>query len=252
LKVFITGASSGIGAALAADYARQGAVLGLCARRVGPMRELLAQLGGEGACYTVDVTEASSLQSAARDFVERFGIPDIVIANAGVSVGTASGLPEDLATFRRVMDTNVFGTAATFQPFIAPMRERASGTLAGISSVAGFRGLPGAAAYSASKSAVISYLESLRAELYGSGVSVVTVCPGYVHTPMTAVNRYRMPFIIGADDAARRIARAIARKRRLAVVPWQMALASSILRILPGWLYDRVFARAPRKTRGLL
>ena len=216
------------------------------------MRELLAELGGGGECYMVDVTEASSLQNAARDFVERFGIPDIVIANSGVSVGTASGLPEDLATFRRVMDTNVFGMAATFQPFIAPMRARASGTLAGISSVAGFRGLPGAAAYSASKSAVISYLESLRAELYGSGVSVVTICPGYVHTPMTAVNRYRMPFIISADDAARRIARAIAQKRRLAVVPWQMALASSILRILPGWLYDRVFARAPRKRRGPL
>lgn len=216
------------------------------------MQKLLAGLGGGGASYTVDVTEASSLQSAARDFVERFGVPDIVIANAGVSMGTASALSEDLAAFRRVMDTNVFGMAATFQPFVALMRERASGILAGVSSVAGFRGLPGSSAYSASKAAAIAYLESLRVELYGSGVSVVTICPGYVSTPMTAVNRYRMPFIIGADDAAERIAHAIAQKRRLAVVPWQMALASRVLRILPAWLYDRVFARAPRKTRGPL
>jgi NAD(P)-dependent dehydrogenase (short-subunit alcohol dehydrogenase family) len=214
------------------------------------MRKLLAGLGGRGAPYTVDVTEASSLQNAARDFVERFGVPDIVIANAGVSMGTASALSEDLATFRRVMDTNVFGMAATFQPFVALMRERASGILAGVSSVAGFRGLPGSSAYSASKAAAIAYLESLRVELYGSGVSVVTICPGYVSTPMTAVNRYRMPFIIGADDAAERIAHAIAQKRRLAVVPWQMALASRVLRILPAWLYDRVFAHAPRKARG--
>jgi hypothetical protein len=252
LKVFITGASSGIGAALAAHYAARGSILGLCARRVEPMRELLARQRCGGACYTVDVTESRSMQNAARDFVERFGAPDIVIANAGISVGTSSGLPEDLATFRRVMDTNVFGMAATFQPFIDPMRKGAGGTLVGISSVAGFRGLPGAAAYSASKSAAITYLESLRVELYGSGISVVTICPGYVRSPMTAVNRYRMPFIISAEEAARRIARAVAQERRMAVIPWQMALASHVLRVLPGWLYDRVFARAPRKARSLL
>ena len=131
------------------------------------------------------------------------------------------------------------------------MRERASGTLVGIASVAGVRGLPGAGAYSASKSAAIAYLESLRVELHGSGVVVVTICPGYIRTPMTAVNRYRMPFIIDAGDAARRIARAIARKRRFAIIPWQMALVAFVLRRLPRWLYDRLFARAPRKPRGL-
>lgn len=249
MKVFITGASSGIGAALAAYYARQGAILGLCARRLGPIQALLAELGCGGECYRVDVTEAGSLQIAARDFLEHLGIPDIVVANAGVSVGTSTELPEDLPSFRKVMDTNVFGMAATFQPFLASLRQRGSGTLAGIASVAGFRGLPGAGAYSASKSAAIAYLESLRTELYGSGISVVTVCPGYVRTPMTAANRYRMPFILGADEAARRIARAIAGRKRLAVIPWQMALVSFVLRILPGWLYDRLFAHAPRKTR---
>jgi short-subunit dehydrogenase len=250
-RVFITGASSGIGEALAVYYARRGAFLGLCARRMGPMQQLAATLGGRSACYRVDVTEPESVQAAARDFIGRFGAPDIVIASAGVSVGTLSESLADIAAFRQVMDTNVLGMAATFQPFIAPLRARGSGTLAGIASVAGFRGMPGSGAYSASKSAAITYLESLRVELRASGVAVVTICPGYIRTPMTAVNTYRMPFIIGASDAAERIARAIAGKRRLAVIPWQMAVASLFLRALPAWLYDRLFARAPRKSRNL-
>jgi short-subunit dehydrogenase len=251
LKVFITGASSGIGAALAARYAREGALLGLCARRLETLQAYFAGLGCPGACYRADVTDAASLQAAARDFLRRFGPPDIVIANAGVSVGTSSEDAQDLAVFRKIMDTNVFGVAATFQPFISPMRERASGTLVGIASVAGFRGLPGGGAYSASKAAAIIYLESLRAELHGSGVAVVTICPGYIRTQMTAVNRYRMPFIIGVEDAAGRIARAIARRSRFAVIPWPMALAAFALRRMPRWLFDRVFSRAPRKPRGL-
>ena len=250
-KVFITGASSGIGAALAAHYARDGAVLGLCARRLAATQALLSSLGSDGTCYQADVTDARALQTAAADFTERFGVPDIVIANAGIGAGTLTEKPEDLAVFRRIMDTNVLGMVTTFQPFVAPMRERGSGTLVGIASVAGFRGLPGGGAYSASKSAAITYLESLRVELHGSGVSVVTICPGYIHTPMTAGNRYPMPFLIDADDAARRIARVIASRRRFAVIPWRMALVSVVLRWVPRWLYDRLFAQAPRKARGL-
>jgi NAD(P)-dependent dehydrogenase (short-subunit alcohol dehydrogenase family) len=250
-KVFITGASSGIGAALAAHYSRQGAVLGLCARRLAPTQALLSALRADGACYQADVTEAPALQAAAADFVRRFDVPDIVIANAGVGAGTLTENPEDLPVFRRIMDTNVLGVVVTFQPFVEPMRARRSGTLVGIASVAGFRGLPGGGAYSASKAAAITYLESLRVELHGSGVSVVTICPGYIRTPMTQANRYRMPFLIDADDAARRMARVIAAKRRLAVIPWQMALVSLALRRLPRWLFDRLFARAPRKARGL-
>jgi short-subunit dehydrogenase len=251
LKVFITGASSGIGAALAAHYARRGAVLGLCARRIEELRALAAALGTECACYRADVTVPSEMQAAAGDFLSRFGPPDIVIANAGVSSGTLGARAEDLVTFARVMQINVFGLAASFQPFVAPMRERGAGILAGIASVAGFRGLPGSGAYSASKAAAISYLESLRVELHGSGVAVVTICPGYIATPMTAQNPYRMPFLLQADEAAPRIARAIERKRRLAVIPWQMAAVAFVLRRLPRWLYDRLFARAPRKPRNL-
>jgi hypothetical protein len=250
-KVFITGASSGIGAALAAYYAREGAVLGLGARRLAATQAFLESLGAAGACYRVDVTDAQTLQAAASDFTRRFGVPDIVIANAGVGAGTLTEKPEDLAVFRTIMDTNVLGMAVTFQPFVEPMRARASGTLVGIASVAGFRGLPGGGAYSASKAAAITYLESLRVELHGSGVSVVTICPGYIRTPMTAANRYRMPFLIDADDAARRMARVIAAKRRFAVIPWQMAIVAFVLRRLPRWLYDRLAAGAPRKARGL-
>jgi short-subunit dehydrogenase len=174
-----------------------------------------------------------------------------VIANAGISIGTAAEALEDVAKLRQVLDVNVVGMAATLAAFAPAMRKAGRGTLAGIASVAGFRGLAGASAYSASKSAAITWLESLRAELHGSGVSVVCVCPGYIDTPMTRVNRYRMPFLIPADEGARKIAGAIAAKRRLAVIPWQMAAVSVLLRLLPGWLYDRLASRAPRKPKDL-
>ena len=149
-----------------------------------------------------------------------------MIANAGIASGTSGEDLRDVAKLRKMLDVNVAGLAATLAAFAPAMREAGRGTLAGIASVAGFRGLAGNGAYCASKSAAITWMESLRAELYGSGVSVVCVCPGYIDTPMTRVNRFRMPFLLSADEAARRIARAIAARRRLAVIPWQMALVS--------------------------
>ena len=189
------------------------------------------------------------MASTAQDFIRRFGVPDLVIANAGISSGTSGADIGDVSKLRRVLEVNVAGLAATLAAFAPAMRDAGRGTLAGIASVGGFRGLAGNGAYCASKSAAITWLESLRAELYGSGVSVVCVCPGYIDTPMTRVNRWPMPFLISADDAARRIARAIEGKRRLAVIPWQMALVSIALRAMPGWLYDRIASRAPRKPR---
>jgi short-subunit dehydrogenase len=206
-------------------------------------------LPGEVRSYQIDVADEAAVAAAAQDFLARFGAPDLVIANAGVSVGTRGDELADVAKLRRVLEVNVTGLAATLAAFAPAMREAGRGTLAGIASVAGFRGLPGAGAYSASKSAAITWLESLRAELHGSGVSVVCVCPGYINTPMTQVNRYRMPFLLSADESARRIARAIAARRRLAVIPWQMAAVSLLLRAMPGWIYDRLAARAPRKPR---
>jgi short-subunit dehydrogenase len=129
------------------------------------------------------------------------------------------------------------------------MKDAGGGTLVGIASVAGFRGIPGASAYSASKAAAIRYCESLRVELREAGVSVVTICPGYIRTPMTDVNKFRMPFLIGADDAAARFARAIDRRTSFTVIPWNMGIAARVLRLLPNWLYDRLFTRMPRKPR---
>jgi hypothetical protein len=173
----------------------------------------------------------------------------VVIANAGVSAGTLTAKPQDNPVFEEILAINVTGMMLSFQPFVEPMKARKQGTLAGIASIAGFRGLPGAAAYSASKAAAISYLESLRVELAGSGVSVVTICPGYIATPLTGGNPYRMPFLMNADVAARKIADAIARRKRFYVLPWQMAVVGWFMRRLPRSLYDSLFSRAPHKPR---
>lgn len=197
--------------------------------------------------YAHDITDRAALRAATEDFLHRFGTPDLVIANAGISTGTDGGRDGDMEVLSRVLATNVTGLAATLQPFVVPMRTAKRGRLVGIASVAGFRGLPGSGAYSASKAAAIAWLEALRVELHGSGVSVVTICPGYIDTPMTRVNNYTMPFLMSAEDGARRIARAINSGRSLVIVPWQMRLVFSVLRLLPPWLHDAIFSRAPRK-----
>lgn len=249
LRVIITGASTGIGRALAQEYAARGATLGLMARREELLAQMASSLPVRSYTYAVDVRDARSLALASQDFVTRVGWPDIVIANAGVSAGTLTGDPADNEVFEDVMATNVIGMMQTFQPFVEAMRRERRGILVGIASVSGFRGLPGASAYCASKAAAISYLESLRVELHGSAVSVVTICPGYIATPMTAKNPYRMPFLMDAKVAARKMANAIDRRKRFYVLPWQMAIVGWVLRRLPRWLYDVLFARAPRKPR---
>jgi len=211
LRVVISGASSGLGLALARHYLMSGALVGVIARRDELLRVLAVEFPGQVYCYVLDVRDAAGLQLAAANFIAQVGVPDVVIANAGVSVGTLTEYAEDMDAFRQVMDINVLGMVQTFQPFVAAMRDVRRGTLVGIASVAGIRGLPGAGAYSASKAAAISYLESLRVELHGSGVKVVTICPGYIKTAMTVVNPYRMPFILDAGDAAGRMVRSIER-----------------------------------------
>lgn len=251
LRVFVTGASSGLGAALARRYAARGAVLGLAARRGHLLEALAASLPGRHHAFALDVSDADALSHAASDFIERCGVPDIVIANAGISVGTLADERDDLPAFRRVFETNVLGMVHTFHPFIEAMRRTGRGRLVGITSVAGIRGLPGAAAYSASKAAADACLESLRVELSGSGVKVVTVAPGWIDTPMTEANPYPMPFLLPADEAARRIARAIDSGKSYAVVPWQMALVAGVLRRLPNPVFDALASRAAgRKPRG--
>lgn len=253
MRVFITGASSGIGEALAVYYAQKGAELGLSARRADRLAQLNQRLGGNHAIYPLDVANASDLAAAAADFIVRVGVPDIVIANAGISAGTLTECTEDIEVIRRIFDTNVFGMAATFAPFISAMKNSpGKRRLVGIASVAGIRGLPGAEAYSASKAATITYLESLRVEMKPYGIKVVTIVPGYIATPMTAANPYRMPFLLEAPEAACRFARVIERGCSYRVIPWQMGVVAKILRLLPNCLYDRLFVRAPRKPRELI
>ena len=247
-KVFITGASSGLGAALARHYGAQGARLGLLGRRLEGLQHAAAGL--DARLYQADVRDAPAMQVAATAFLQEIGTPDIVIAAAGISVGTLTEEAADTPIFRAVMDANVLGLVHTFQPFIAAMQTN-GGVLCGISSVAGVRGLPGGGAYSASKAAATVYLEALRLELKARGVAVVTVAPGYIDTPMTQVNPYAMPFKMTATAAAANVARCIAQRRAYTVIPWQMAWVARLLKWLPIPVYDALFEKAPRKPRGL-
>jgi short-subunit dehydrogenase len=250
--VFITGASSGIGQALAWRYHQAGWRLALAARRTGEI-EAWARAQGLPAdryvVYGADVAQTESIVAAGQACIASQGVPDAVIANAGISVGVDTAVREDIEVIARTFATNNIGLAATFHPFIDAMVRRGSGALVGIGSVAGIRGLPGHGAYCASKAAVIGYCESLRGELRASGVKVVTICPGYIDTPLTKENRYSMPFLMKADDFADRAFRAIDGGVSYRVIPWQMGIVAKLLRVLPNALFDRVLAGRPRKHR---
>lgn len=252
--VFITGASSGLGAALAECYARQGAVLGLVGRRGDVLERLRQRLpnADQHRIYVLDVTDHVALTEAAADFIRAVGKVNVVISSAGISVGTLTEYTDDLPVFSRVMEINVMAMVATFAPFIVNMKQVAGHEqcrLVGVASVAGIRGLPGAEAYSASKAAVISYCESLRLELKASGIRVVTIVPGYIDTPMTKVNTYAMPFLMRPEKFAVKAIAAIAAGNSYKVIPWQMGIVAKILRALPNFLYDFIFSKAPHKTR---
>lgn len=259
--IFITGASSGIGQALAVEYAKRyqhiGVNIGLVARRSEHLQSIATQLTQQyqAKCYTYacDVRDAHAVASAAQDFIQQAGVPNIVIANAGVSVGTLTEYAEDIAAFQAVMDINVMGMVHTFQPFIDAMKQaRAQGQqaqLVGVASVAGIRGLPGAGAYSASKAAAITYLESLRTEMQHHDIAVTTVAPGYIRTPMTDINTYSMPFLMDADVFAKKFVDAVEQQKRYTVIPWQMGVVARLLRLIPPVLWDRLTKHAPHKNR---
>lgn len=250
--VFITGASSGIGQALALRYYRDGARLALVARRTAEVERWAAEQRLDATrfqVYGADVSDDEAMARTGRDCIARQGLPDVVIANAGISIGMDTTQFADLDVMRRVFATNNVGLAATFHPFVAAMNARGSGTLVGVASVAAIRGLPGHGAYSASKAAVVAYCESLRGECRPFGVKVVTLLPGYIDTPLTRGNRYSMPFLMPVDDFADQAVRAIRAQVSYRVIPWQMGVLAKVLRMLPNWLYDRALASRPRKAR---
>lgn len=251
-RIFITGASSGLGEALAHAYAARepGVVLGLLARRADRLQALAARLPQATChCYVADVLDPNALAQAARQFLSDAGGADIVIANAGISSGTVTGQAGDADVFARIVQTNLTAMAQTFDAFLPAMQASGAGRLVGIASVAGIRGLPGAGAYSASKAGAIAYLESLRVELSGSPVKVVTIAPGYIKTPMTEHNRYPMPFLMPAQVFASKALSAIDAASPFVVIPWQMGWVVRVLRLLPNPVFDALFSRAPRKAR---
>jgi short-subunit dehydrogenase len=250
--VFITGASSGIGQALALRYYRDGARLALVARRRAEVAAWAAAQGLDAArfqVYGADVADLDGMARTGHECIAAQGLPDVVIANAGISVGMDTAHFDDLAVMRRTFETNNVGLAATFHPFVAAMSARGSGTLVGIASVSAIRGLPGHGAYCASKSAVVAYCESLRGECRPFGVRVVTLLPGYIDTPLTRGNAYSMPFLMQVEDFATQAVRAIRAQTSYRVIPWQMGVLAKVLRLLPNWLYDRALGSRPRKKR---
>jgi short-subunit dehydrogenase len=257
MNIFITGASSGIGNALATEYAKRYAntqtIIGLAARRSEHLQQLATKLQNvydiTCAIYPLDVRDNVALEIAAQDFIKRFGAPDIVIANAGVSRGTLTEDKDDIKAIQAIFDINVMGMVNTFQPFIAAMKLVGQGQLVGVASVAGIRGIPGSGAYSASKAAVISYCESLRTEMQHFNIHVSTIAPGYIRTPMTDLNQYKMPFLMDADIFANKFADAVAAKKRFKIIPWQMGVIARIMRLIPPSLWDWAMKKAPHKKR---
>jgi short-subunit dehydrogenase len=251
--VLITGASSGIGQALAAHALRAGDRVVLVARRTALLQNWAARQPAEAAgrivIHGADVRDLRAMADLGRACIESHGVPDVVIANAGLSVGIDSADFADLQVLKDTLEINVLGMAATFHPFIEAMRQRRAGTLVGIGSVAAIRGLPGHGAYCASKAAVVSYCESLRGECRPFGVRVLTLSPGYVDTPLTQGNPYPMPFLMSAEAFAQAAWRAIEEGASYRVIPWPMALVAKLLRLLPNALFDRLFAGRPRKPR---
>jgi short-subunit dehydrogenase len=274
MNLFITGASSGIGEALTYEYAKRSLRtsensmpgsridigsqsmpfnIGLVARRSEHLQHLAEtlqkQYGVVCVIYALDVRDAAALQNAAQDFITKFGAPDIVIANAGVSRGTLTEEKDDSKAIQAIFDINVMGMVHTFQPFIAAMKAAGKGQLVGVASVAGIRGIPGSGAYSASKAAVITYLESLRTEMQHYNIAVSTIAPGYIRTPMTEINQYKMPFLMNADVFAHKFVNAVEAKVRFKIIPWQMGIIAKIMRLIPPWLWDYLMKKAPHKKR---
>lgn len=250
--VFITGASSGIGQALALRFYQAGWNVALVARRTQAIQDWAQsqQLDSKRyGVYGADVAQIDSIVQAGQACLAAQGLPDLVIANAGVSIGVDSAMREDLDVLSETLMINNVGMAATFHPFINGMKARGSGVLVGIASMAAIRGLPGHGAYCASKAGVVAYCESLRGEMRCTGVQVSTILPGYIATPLTSHNTYTMPFLLQPAEFANRAYRAMVAGNSYCVIPWQMGIVAKIMRLLPNALFDKIFAGKGRKKR---
>jgi short-subunit dehydrogenase len=237
----ITGASSGIGWALAKVLAAQKCRVGLVARRLDKLEALAAEIraeGGTAAFAPADMAERAQTLRATQQVRDQLGPVDLLVANAGVGAPTLlepMNVPQIEAMFR----VNLLGVVYAIEAVLPEMLRRGSGHLAAVSSIAAYKGLPGESAYCASKAAVNTYLEGLRIQLRQHKIAVTTICPGFVKTPMTDVNKFKMPWLMSADEAARRIAKALRRRRKVFNFPWQMSLLMKLTRWLPDWVINR-------------
>ncbi len=231
-SIFITGATTGIGFELAKLYVKEGHRVGVCGR---DLSKLADPYRSRFSCYEVSVTDEAKLRESIEDFASNGGL-DIIMANAGISHGSKTKMP-DFAATKKIFDINVYGVLNTFAPAIDIFVKQGHGHLVATASVAGFVGLPGAAAYSASKAAVISLCESYSLDLKKEGISVTAICPGFIDTPLTRKNDHSMPFLMPVEKGAKKIKRAIDKKKNLYVFPWQMATVIHILRRLPRRCY---------------
>ena len=245
----LTGACGGLGQALARELIAQGAAVALVGLNRPVLDALVALAPERCTVYTPDVADAAAMQACAQDWTARHGVPDLLIANAGVAGGFDTAQADDLAVMRRMLEINVLGVATTFQPHLAAMRAQGCGALVGVASIAGWRGMSGNGAYCASKGGLIRYLESLRAELRGTGLSVHTVSPGYLRTALTAGNRFAMPGLMEPGDAARALLAGVARGREHIVLPRRIGWLSRVLSLLPAAWQDRILLGQPRKPR---
>lgn len=241
----ITGASSGIGRGLAKELAERGASVGLVARRADTLRELQTEIetaGGRALAVAGDVRYASSIKSATDTIASELGPIDVLIANAGIGTSTDGALVsgEEVA---KVIGVNVIGAANSVSAVLPQMVERGKGQLVVISSLAAYRGLPKSAAYCASKAAVSALFESLRLDLAPKGIDVTIIHPGFIKTPLTAGRDAQMPFLMELDDAVKKIAHAIERRKKSYAFPWQLATIVRAGMIMPIWMYDRISRR---------
>jgi short-subunit dehydrogenase len=244
--VLITGASSGIGEALAVEFGRRGASIGLLARRAEVLAEVARKVeaaGGRAFAVAVDVRDAGEVRAAAAKVTEHFGRVDVLVANAGIGEIT-SARKFDIEVVTQVLSVNVLGALNSVAAVLPEMLARGSGQIVGISSLAAFRGFPGSGAYCASKAALSTFFESLRGELRPQNIYVTTIHPGFIDTPMTRGRVRQMPFLQNAERAARQMVDAIEARRRTYAFPWQLATIVRVLKWMPDALYDRMLARA--------
>lgn len=244
--IFLTGASSGIGEALAVALAKKGAVLGLVARRKELLDELAKQceeVGGTARVFACDVTDAEALQTSANEFCKEFGHIDIMIANAGIGGNNKETREYRPDAVKKLIDINLLGSANAVYAVVNSMIERKSGQLVAISSLAGFRGLPKSAAYSASKAGMTAFFESVRLDVARHGVDVTIIQPGFIKTPLTSGRENQMPFLMELDDAIPLFIKAIENKKRFAAFPWQLATVVRAGKYMPAWLYDRIVGK---------